>query len=47
MKTKEPNKEIKDSYIEKSETTMTMLASEDVLKKDWNNELDGKWNDLE
>ncbi|MBI2632423.1 hypothetical protein HYW75_05445 [Candidatus Pacearchaeota archaeon] len=29
-----------------SESIMTMLASEDVLKKDWNNELDERWNNV-
>ena len=29
-----------------SESIMTMLASEDVLKKDWDNELDERWNDV-
>jgi len=29
-----------------SETIMTMLASEDVLKKDWNNKLDERWNNV-
>ncbi len=28
------------------ESIMTMLASEEVLKKDWNNELDERWNDV-
>ena len=26
------------------ESIMTMLASEEVLKKDWDNELDERWN---
>ena len=29
-----------------NESIMTMLASEDVLKKDWDNELDERWNDV-
>lgn len=29
-----------------SESVMTMLASEDVLKKDWDNELDDRWNNV-
>ena len=29
-----------------SEGIMTMLASEDVLKKDWDNEADERWNDV-
>ena len=29
-----------------SESIMTMLASEEVLKKDWDNELDEKWNNV-
>ena len=28
------------------EGILTMLASEDVLKKDWDNELDERWNDV-
>ena len=28
------------------ESIMTMLASEEVLKKDWDNELDDGWNDV-
>ena len=28
------------------ESIMTMLASEDVLKKDWDNELDERWNNV-
>ena len=30
----------------KNDSILTMLASEDVLKKDWNNELDERWNDV-
>lgn len=33
--------------LEKStiqESVLTMLASEDVLKKEWNNEADERWN---
>jgi len=29
-----------------SESIFTMLASEEVLKKDWNNELDERWNEI-
>ena len=29
-----------------SEGILTMLASEKVLKKDWDNELDDRWNDV-
>jgi len=29
-----------------SEGIMTMLASENVLKKDWDNEADERWNDV-
>mgnify|MGYP001600838975 CR=1 FL=1 len=29
-----------------NETILTMLASEEVLKKDWDNELDKRWNSL-
>ena len=28
------------------EGILTMLASEDVLKKDWENEADERWNDV-
>lgn len=28
------------------ESIMTMLASEEVLKKDWDNELDEGWNNV-
>ena len=28
------------------ETILTMLASEDVLKKDWDNEADERWNNV-
>ena len=28
------------------EGILTMLASEDVLKKDWDNEADERWNDV-
>jgi hypothetical protein len=30
----------------KNESIMTMFASEDVLKKDWDNEADERWNDV-
>lgn len=29
-----------------SEGILTMLASENVLKKDWNNESDERWNNV-
>ena len=29
-----------------SETILTMLASEDVLKKDWENAADERWNNV-
>jgi len=29
-----------------NETIITMLASEEVLKKEWNNDADERWNDL-
>ena len=35
--------------LEKSpakESILTMLASEQVLKKDWDNEFDERWNDV-
>jgi len=35
--------------LEKSlnkESILTMLASEEVLKKDWDNELDERWNNV-
>ena len=28
------------------ESILTMLASEEALKKDWDNELDERWNDV-
>ena len=28
------------------ETILTMLASEDVLKEEWDNECDERWNEL-
>ena len=31
---------------EENEGVLTMLASEDVLKKDWDNELDERWNNV-
>jgi len=30
----------------KKEGIQTMIASEEILKKEWNNEKDEKWNDL-
>lgn len=32
--------------IKNKESLFTMLASEEVLKKDWDNELDERWNDV-
>ena len=32
--------------ISDEETLFTMLASEDVLKKEWDNELDERWNTI-
>ena len=29
-----------------SESIMTMLASEEILKKDWDNEFDERWNNV-
>ncbi len=29
-----------------SESIFTMLASEEVLKKDWDNEMDERWNEI-
>ncbi len=29
-----------------NESILTMLASEKTLKKDWDNELDERWNDV-
>ena len=29
-----------------AESIMTMLASEQILKKDWNNEADERWNNV-
>ena len=29
-----------------SESILTMLASEDILKKDWENEADERWNTI-
>lgn len=31
---------------ENKESILTMLASEDVLKKEWDNEADERWNTL-
>ena len=28
------------------ESVFTMLASEEILKKDWENKLDNRWNDI-
>lgn len=30
----------------KNESIIIMLASEEVLQKDWNNELDGRWDNV-
>ena len=30
----------------KQESILTMLASEEVLKKDWDNELDERWDNV-
>ena len=32
--------------LPEKEGIMTMLASEDVLKKEWDNELDERWNNV-
>jgi len=32
--------------ISNKEGIMTMLASEEVLKKDWDNKLDERWNNV-
>ena len=29
-----------------SESILTMLASEEILKKEWNNKLDERWNNV-
>jgi len=29
-----------------NESVMTMLASEEILKKDWDNKLDERWNNV-
>ena len=36
----------KINYSENEESIFTMLASENVLKKDWNNKEDERWNEL-
>lgn len=36
----------KINYSENEESIFTMLASENVLKKDWNNKEDERWNKL-
>lgn len=44
---KELEKRIKElESIENKESFFTMLASQQVLKKDWDNELDERWNDV-
>ena len=37
--------EMLDKSVDR-ESILTMLASEKVLKKDWNNEKDGAWNGI-
>ena len=32
--------------IKNNESIITMLASEELLKKDWNNEIDDRWNNV-
>jgi predicted CopG family antitoxin len=32
--------------IMENESVMNMLASQEVLKKEWDNELDERWNDV-
>lgn len=36
----------KINYSEDEESIFTMLASEKILKKDWNNQEDERWNEL-
>jgi len=36
----------KINYSENEESIFTMLASENVLRKDWNNKEDERWNEL-
>ncbi|MEK6909084.1 MAG: hypothetical protein AABX23_03475 [Nanoarchaeota archaeon] len=36
----------KVDYPEHEESIFSMLASEDVLKKDWDNEYDKRWDDV-
>lgn len=44
---KERLKELKSLDKNKNkEGILTMLASEEVLKKDWDNETDERWNDV-
>jgi len=38
--------DIQNKIYLNNESIMTMLASEKVLKKDWDNELDERWNNL-
>ena len=35
-----------ENIKELDESALTMLASEEVLKKDWNNEYDERWNNV-
>jgi len=32
--------------LPKKESVLTMFASEEVLRKDWDNELDERWNNV-
>ena len=32
--------------VPEKESILTMLASENMLKKEWNNEADERWNDV-
>jgi len=36
----------KVEQIEDKDSLLTMFASEEVLKKEWDNELDERWNDV-
>lgn len=35
-----------ESLDKNNESVLTMLASEDVLKKDWDNKLDDRWDNV-
>lgn len=39
-------KELDSLEKNEKESLLTMLASEEVLKKDWDNELDERWNNV-